>query len=57
MFHSQYDIFQAFETCPGHPLLPSGVVNKEDGDHIQHIKFTNKIDIVFFDATTGLSHI
>ena len=34
MFHSQYDIFQAFETCPGHPLLPLGVVNKEDGDHL-----------------------
>ena len=34
MFHSQYDIFQAFESCPGHPLLPLGVVNKEDGDHL-----------------------
>ena len=33
MFHSYLDICQAFETCPGHPLLPLGVVNKKDDDH------------------------
>ena len=33
MFHFYFDTWQAFETCPGHPLLPLDVVNKDDGDH------------------------